>query len=116
MSVSKNGALGVSLSPRIIPGLRNGLLKVQLLDGVLNTYLHRAVRHGDAQQVPRARAGDEDVGSHVGLLSGRGVLDAQVVVDLPLVLNPASCSPRGADGVEHGGGLGTEAGDDAAPF
>lgn len=94
----------------------NGLLKVQLLDGILNTYLHLAVRHVDAQQTPCARAGDEDVGLHAGLLRGLGVLDAQVVVDLPLVLDPASCSPGGAHGVEDGGGLGTEIGDDAAPF
>lgn len=84
------------------------MLKVQLLDGILDTYLHLAVRHVHAQQTPRSRAGDEDVGLHAGLLRGPGVLDAQIVVDLPLVLDPASCSPGGSHGVEDNGGLGAE--------
>lgn len=92
------------------------MLKVQLFDGILNTYLHLAVRHVRAQQTPRSRAGDEDVGLHAGLLRGLGGLDAQVVVDLPLVLDPASGSPSGADGVEDGGGLGAEVGDHTSPF
>lgn len=92
------------------------MLKVQLLYGILNTYLHLAVLHVPAQQTPRSRARDEDVGLHAGLFRGLGVLNAQVVVDLPLVLDPASCSSGGAYGVEDGGGLGAKVGDHAAPF
>lgn len=94
----------------------NGMLKVQLLDGILNTYLHLAVRHVPAQQTPRSRTGDEDVGLHADLLRGLGVLDAQVVIDLPLVLDPANCTPGGAHGVQDGGELGAEIGDHAGPF
>ena len=92
------------------------MLKVQRLDGILNTYLHLAVRHIYAQYTPRPRAGDKDVGLHTGLLRGLGVVNAQVVVDLPLIREPAGCGPGGAHSVEDGRGLGAEVGDHACPF
>src|SRR5262249_49907856 len=94
----------------------DGMRKVQLLNGILHTDLHPAVRYIPAQQTSRSRAGDEDVRLYANLLCGLGVLDAEVVIDLPLILDPARRRPGGAHCVEGRGGLGAEVGEHGAPF
>ena len=94
----------------------NSMVKAQLFDSILHPDFHLAVRHVYAQQTACARAGDEDVCLHVGLLRRLGVLDAQVVVDLPLVLDPAGGSSGGAHGVEDNRRMGTEGRDHISPF
>ena len=78
----------------------DGVLEIKLLDGIFHANLHLRVRHIASEKPSSACTGDENVSFHSRFFSGFGVLYAQVMVDLPLVLDPAGRRPSGADGVE----------------
>ncbi|KID90857.1 hypothetical protein MAJ_10929, partial [Metarhizium majus ARSEF 297] len=95
----------------------NGVLEIKLLDGILdNTNLHLRVRQVARGKAPSAAARDEHVRLDARLLGRSGVLDAQVVVNLPLVLDAARRGSRRAHGVEDHARLGGKRGHRAAPF
>ena len=92
------------------------MVEPERLDGVLDADLHLRVGHVGREKASGPCAGDEHVRRHSGRLGRGGVLDAQVVVDRPLLLEAAGCRSRGADGVEDDRWLGRQGGDHAAPF
>lgn len=94
----------------------DGLVEAEVLDGVLDADLHLGVGHEAPREGAGARARDVDVGLDAGGLGGLGVLDAQVVVDLPLVRQRAGGGARGAHGVEDERRDGLQGRDEAAPL
>lgn len=96
----------------------NRMLEPELLDGIFHANLHPRVGHigegGENSSGPSA--GDEHVRLHAGLLGRLGVLHAQVMVDLPLIPDPAGRSRCGADCVEDDRWPWREGGDCVAPF
>lgn len=94
----------------------DGLLEADVLDGVLDTVLHLAVGGHVRDQTTGSGARDEHVSLDACLLGSPRVLDAEVMIDLPLVLDAASLGARGADGIEHHRRERLERCDHRAPF
>ena len=94
----------------------NGVLEIELLDGILDANFHLREGQVDREETSGPCAGDENVRLHSRLLGRFGVLYAQVMVDLPLILDSAGCRSCGADCVEDDRWLGRQGGDHAAPF
>lgn len=112
-----NGRLGLlSVSQDHARSKDDGLLKVHFFDGILDSYLHLAVRHVGAQETSRPRTRDEDIGLHACCLCSLCILDAQIMVDLPLILDTTCYGSCGTYGVEDDRWLRTEGGNHATPF
>ena len=94
------------------------MFEAELFDGILHATLH--LRVGQVGKGWKSRSGsstgDEHIGRYTRHFRGPGVLDAQIMVDLPLVPNPAGRRACGADGVEYNRWLGRQGGDQTAPF
>ena len=92
------------------------MLKIQILDGIFHANLHLRVGHVDREKASGPSARNEDVRLRSRLLGCFGVLYAQVMIDLPLILDSAGCRSCGAERVEDYGWLGRQGRDHAAPF
>ena len=92
------------------------MLEIELLDGILDANLHLRVGQVSEEETSGPCTGDKHVRLRSRLLGGFGVLDAQVMVDLPLILDSAGCCSCGADCVEDDRWPGRQGGDHAAPF
>lgn len=93
----------------------NGMLKPHVPNRILHPDLHPAVRHIPAHQPSRSRARHKHIRLHPGRLGRSSILNAQIVVDLPLFLQTARKSAGGPHGIEDDGRRGGEGGEHAAP-
>lgn len=94
----------------------NRVLKPEFLNRILHTNLHFRIRHIGRKEPSSPRTRHENKRPHARFLSRSRDRNAQVVVDLPLILDAAGGHFAGADCVEDDGWRGGEGGDESGPF
>ena len=92
------------------------MLKPKPPNTLLNPNLHLRIRQMTRKKPPSPSTRNKHIRLDPALLSRFSNLNAQIMVDPPLILDPPRRRPRSADGIEDDVWTGRQGGDHAAPF